>query len=85
MKYRKEIQSKDFARALDLDKSQVTRLKNAIQKAYDQEWHPEGPNIDQINFIVAPYIKTQEEAFYAATVIFSDVFGALMVTKMKPA
>lgn len=79
MKYTKEIDSKDFAEALALDKSQSTRLKNAIAKAYAQEWHKDGPNIDQINHLVAPYIKTQEEAFYAATTILSDVFGAMML------
>jgi hypothetical protein len=78
MNYKKEIKSKDFALALSLEKYQVTRIKNAIQKAYDQQWHNDGPNIDQINAIVAPYIKTQEEAFYAATVILTDVFGAMM-------
>lgn len=78
MKYRKEHPSKEIEKALDLEKHQVTRLKDAIAKAYDQEWHPEGPNIDQINAFVAPYIKTQEEAFYAASVIMSDVLGAMI-------
>lgn len=77
MKYQKEINSKEFGEALSLDKAQIKRIKGAIEKAYLQEWHPDGPNIDQINFIVAPYIKTQEEAFYAATIILSDVFGAM--------
>lgn len=77
MKYRKEHPSQEVEQALGLDKSQITRLQNAIKKAYDQEWHKDGPNIDQINAVVAPYIKTQEEAFYAATVILTDVFGAM--------
>jgi hypothetical protein len=76
MNYRKELN--DFEKALSLDKSQVTRLKNAISKAYDQEWHREGPNVDQINAFVAPYIKTQEEAFYCASVILTDVFGPMI-------
>lgn len=75
MKYTKEIN--DFEKALSLNKDQVTRIKNAIAKAYNQEWHQDGPNIDQINAIVAPYIKTQEEAFYAATVLVSDVLNAI--------
>lgn len=74
MEYRKELN--DFENALALDKSQVIRLKNAIKKAYDQNWHTAGPNVDQINAFVAPYIKTQEEAFYAATVILTDIFGS---------
>lgn len=77
MKYTKEIKSKDFAKALGLDKNQVVRLKDAIEKAYDQDWHKDGPNIDQVNAFVAPYIKTQEEAFFTAATILSDVFGAM--------
>jgi len=75
MKYIKELNN--FEKALGLDKEQVKRLKSGIQKAYDQTWHSEGPNVDQINAVVAPYIKTQEEAFYVAQVVLSDVFGAL--------
>jgi hypothetical protein len=75
MIYKTEVN--DFEKALSLDKSQVTRLKNAIEKAYDQTWHKDGPNVDQINALVAPYIKTQEEAFYVAQVILSDVFSAM--------
>jgi hypothetical protein len=74
MKYTSGIN--DFEKALSLDKKQETRLKNAIQKAYDQVW-TDSPNIDEINFIVAPYIKTPEEGFYVASVILSDVFGAM--------
>jgi hypothetical protein len=81
MKYQSELN--DFEHALDLDKSQVKRIKGAISKAYDQNWHTEGPNIDQINAFVAPYIKCQEEAFYAAQVIMSDVFGAMLSTGNK--
>jgi hypothetical protein len=76
MKYRKELN--DFAKALALDKSQVTRLDNAIQKAYEQEWHKDGPNIDQIYFFMAPYIKTQEEAFYVANTVMANVTVAML-------
>lgn len=75
MEYTKEIN--DFEKALHLDKSQIKRLKGAIEKAYAQEWHPEGPNIDQMNALVAPYIKTQEEAFYVATVMVTDVLSRI--------
>ena len=82
MKYRANIG--DFERALGLSGDQVRRLKNAIGKAYNQEWNNEGANVDQINAIVAPYIKTPEEAFYVASVIFTDVFGAIQeVQKQK--
>jgi hypothetical protein len=82
MHYKKEIQGQDFSKALALDKDQVTRIENAIEKEYNQHWHRDGPNIDQINAIVAPYIKTQEEAFYAATTILSDVFGAMTASRV---
>lgn len=76
MKY--TVEANDFEKALGLDKAQETRLKNAIKKSYDQHWHAKGPNVDQIYFAVAPYIKTPEEGFYVATVIVSDVLGTMM-------
>lgn len=78
MKYRKNLPTRYFAKALYLEKSQVKRLHDAIKKAYDEVYnHPLGPNIDNINALVAPYIKTQEESFYAAQIILSDVVGAM--------
>ncbi len=76
MKYNVEVSN--FEKALNIDKSQETRLKNAIKKSYDQHWHESGPNIDQIYFALAPYIKTSEEAFYVATIVVSDVIGTMM-------
>lgn len=76
MIYKKEVN--DFEKALGLDKSQIKRLHGAIEKSYNQHWHPDGPNTDQINAFVAPYIKTQEEAFYTAQVIMSDILGAIV-------
>lgn len=81
MKYK--VETNDFEKALSITKSQETRLKNAISKAYDQEWHKSGPNIDQINAFVAPYIKSEEEAFYVATIIVTDVVGALNESVIK--
>lgn len=81
MEYKKEVG--DFEKALGLDKAQITRVKNAIKKAYDQEWSHLGPNVDQINSKVAPYLKTPEEAFYAGVVITSDVMGTMMELGMK--
>lgn len=75
MKYTKEHPSQEIEKALGLDASQLKRLQNAIKKSYDQEWHKEGPNVDQMYAVVAPYIKSQEEAFYVANVILTDVFG----------
>ena len=83
MKYTKELKSQDFAEALGLDKAQVKRLTDALEKAYDQNWHPDGPNVDQINAFVAPYIKTQEEAYWVATTIITDIHGAMMSLMMK--
>ncbi len=74
MKYTKELN--DFEKALSLNAEQSNRIRNVIQEAYHQEWHIAGPNIDQINNLVAPHLKTPEEAFYAATIIISDVIEA---------
>lgn len=76
MYYKKEVN--DFEKSLSLDKDQIKRLKGAISKAYDQNWHKDGPNNDQIFAFCAPYIKTQEEAFYVAVTVLSDVFGAMI-------
>lgn len=77
MKYKANHPTQKIENALGLDNSQVKRLKNAIQKAYHSEWGDNGVNIDEINALVAPYIKTQEEAFYAASVILTDIWGAM--------
>lgn len=75
MKYKKDHPSKDIALALGLDKSQVKRIKEACAKAYHSV-SIEDFSIDAINSMVAPYIKSQEEAFYAASVIITDVLEA---------
>lgn len=75
MKYTKELN--DFEKALSLNNDQVERIKSAIERAYNQEWHEAGPNVDQIYAMVAPVLETPEEAFYAASVILSDVFSAM--------
>lgn len=77
MKYTKEHPSQEIEKALGLDNVQLKRLQGAIEKAYNQEWHREGPNVDQMYALVAPYIKSQEEAFYVANVILTDVFGSV--------
>jgi hypothetical protein len=79
MNYKKEVN--DFEKALSIDNGQAKRLKGIIEQAYNQSWHVDGPNVDQINAFVAPHIQTQEEAFYVATIIISDVFGALQALK----
>lgn len=72
MKYKKELNN--FEKACGLEKSQVERIKNVIQQAYDAHWNGEG-NVDLINAFVAPHLHTPEEAFWAAQVILTDVFG----------
>lgn len=81
MNYKKEVN--DVEKAFSLDKSQIKRLHDAIKKAYDQNWHKDGPNIDQIIAFVAPYIKSQEEAFYCAITISSEVFNAREMMAME--
>lgn len=75
MNYIKELN--DFEKALSLNEDQVKRIKTAILKSYEQNWHTLGPNIDQINNAVAPFILTPEEGFFAASCIMSDVFQAM--------
>lgn len=82
MKYHKEHPSKDVGKALGLDPERIEKLKYWIMKAYDQHWHTHGPNIDQINYAIAPHIQTPEEAFFVAGVIFTDVHGAMMKIMM---
>jgi len=81
MNYKSE--KNDFEKALGISKDQEKRLKGAIEKAYNQNWHKYGANIDQINLFVAPYIKSQEEAYYVATIIITDVVGALNEAVIK--
>lgn len=81
MKYTKELN--DFEKALSLESNQAERLRTVIMEAYDQTWHKDGPNVDQIYASVAPHIHTPEEAFYAASVILTDVFGAITTSKGK--
>lgn len=74
MKYKEK--ASEIEKALGLEKYQIDRIKNAIVKAY-HEVPEEEASVDAINAFVAPYIKTPEEAFYAASVILTDVFGAM--------
>ncbi len=84
MKYKKDILSHEIDKALGLEKSQIVRIKNAIQKAYDEVPTQHGFNVDNINAIVAPYIKTPEEAFYACTIILTDIMGVMLETGARP-
>lgn len=79
MKYKKELN--DFEKACGLNHSQVQRIKMMLEKAYNQHWHPDGPNIDQINAFIAPFLHTPEEAFYAAQIIMTDMMGQIMIAK----
>lgn len=45
MKYIKEIPGNDFEKALSLTPDQVIKIRSAIEKAYAQEWHIEGPKL----------------------------------------
>lgn len=73
MKYKVNHPSQDLARALGLEKSQELRLNNIIFKTFGEGNYG---SADEIISVVAPYIKTSEEAFYAATAIFSSVEAA---------
>ena len=74
MKYIHNHPSQDFARALKLDKKAEQRLRNAISKAYE-EAAPVGGTVSFDDFInlVAPYIHTPEESFFAAITMFAEI------------
>jgi len=74
MYYKKKVN--DFPKALGLSKDQINRLDNAIAKAYEQDFHKNEANPDQVNAFVAPYIKSQEEAFYVATTLMMQIMQA---------
>jgi len=81
MIYIKNIPTERIEDALVLDEQRVVRIKEIIAKAYHQHWDKKGPSVDQIAAYVAPEIRTPEEAFYAATVILTDVFNAMKETE----
>jgi hypothetical protein len=83
MIYIKEIPSQKFEDALALSDERAKKIRDCIAASYHQSWHKDGPNTDQINAFVAPELRTPEEAFYAATIIASDVFGAMIEAKKK--
>jgi hypothetical protein len=75
MNYKKELN--DFESALSLTDMQVEKIKTAIETAYKAKWHKDGPNVDQLYALIAPFIETPEEGFYAASTILSDIFAAM--------
>lgn len=81
MNYKANIPSEDISQALSLTEKQVKTLKTAIENAYVQQWHESGPNVDQIYAFVAPYINSPEEAFYVASVVLTDVLGAIIESR----
>lgn len=68
----------DHKKALDLSPQQVTRLDGAVIKA----WNicppaPDGTiSMDELMEIIAPYIQSQEEAFYIALEVSTRVMVA---------
>ncbi len=79
MKYRSNQKKDDFAKALYLSKETQKRLLNAIQKVFDtlhQDSRKKDVSVDEINELIAPYIKTPEEAFFCAQTIMISVFNA---------
>lgn len=79
MRYTENHPQQDLALALHLDKAQKTRIDNAITKAYGLvRAEPDGTvSVDNIIALVAPYINTAEEGFYAATTVISAVQSVL--------
>lgn len=77
MKYIHNHPSQDFARALKLDKKAEQRLRIAISNAYDEVGpSPAGINFDDLINLVAPYIHTPEEGFFAAITMHAEIEAA---------
>lgn len=79
MKYTAKHPSNDLAEALELSKEQRERIVVDITKAFN-ETVPD--NLDTISIddyvgFIAPYIQSQEEAFYAAVVLIGTVQNAV--------
>ncbi len=74
MKYKENDPSQDVTKALGLDKRQVARIDGQIAHAYSICDN----RIDSINALVAPYLKTPEEAFYAGQRIIGDILGIML-------
>jgi len=74
--------SRDFAMSLMLTPDDERRLKSIIAKAYhsipDRDF-----SIDEVNALVAPEIRTPEEAYYVAQTIISDIIEAQTISKKK--
>lgn len=61
-----------FENALCLTAKKSEEIKEAIMKAYNSL--PEDDfSIDEINALVAPILRTPEEAFYAASIIMTEI------------
>lgn len=75
MKYTVNHPKQDFARALHLDTKAEKRLRSAISKAYNNAPADAKGNVSFDDFIgiVAPYIHTPEESFFAAITMFSEI------------
>ena len=74
MNYIHNHPSQDFARALKLDKKAEQRLKNAISKAYNEAKPHNGTvAFDDFIALVAPYVHTPEEGFFAAITMFAEI------------
>jgi hypothetical protein len=77
MKYKHNHPSQDLAIALGIDKKAENRLNNAISKAYHEAVPVNGTvAFDDFIAIVAPYIKTAEEGFYAAITMHAEIEAA---------
>jgi hypothetical protein len=78
MKYLHNHPSKDIATALCLDRDSQVKISHAIDKAYNDV----NPNvdarttIDDFIAVIAPYISTAEEGFFAAITIAASIEAA---------
>lgn len=80
MNYKVNHPSQDFATALGLDKKQQKRIEDACEKALSEG---KAGSMDEAVGLVAPYIKTPEEAFFAAIGLNLMIDAAYNATGIK--
>lgn len=62
---------------LGLSQDQVKKVQQSVQKAYDELYANGKPDFSthEVFGMIAPVLETPEEAFYAATVVWTDLIG----------
>ena len=75
MKYIHNHPKQNFAEALHLDKKAESRLRQAISKAYENAVGDSNGTLSFDDFVnlVAPYVHSPEEGFFAAITMVAEI------------